>query len=763
MRSLFAVLAAGLVLLTGAPASAAPVNQPPVATGDAVAHMNDGRQLVIRVLENDTDPDGDQLTLAGVGTPTRGYAQYSSTWIYYSPHTGQVGDDTFTYTVSDGRGGTATGTVTVTLYTPLPRPAAPTGVTTPGSFVFSWSAVPGATGYRVYRDHAPIGTTTATSWTDSGMDDSSSNMYWAVALDGAGREGLASYPEIYRAVRPLTPAWLDVDPTRTGSSLELTWDSSGEGYTTWRVWRDGVAIATTRVPRFVDTGLTEGREYSYQVSRSEQLEGGLSAPVRQVPRTLTDIGWFFLQRGWDSGYLGPVTVAERPVPGGLRQDHLHGIILQQDGEAPLPVYGFMEVEFDAAGGIPVLGYPLAEQECGLRENGCGQLFEFGSIWESDVAPTTAVRDAIEAGWAATGWEDGPLGYPVAREAPVPGGVAQSFEDGAVYWSATTGAHGVSGEVHDTYAARGGVTGPLGHPTMSEACGLRDGGCYQHFQGGSIYWSPVTGARPVSGGIRDTWARQGWENGRLGYPTMSEACGLRNGGCYQHFQGGSIYSSPTGTHIVAGTIRDTWARQGWENGRLGYPTMSEACGLRNGGCYQHFQGGSIYSSPTGTHVVAGTIRDTWARQGWEGGRLGYPTMSEACGLRNGGCYQHFQGGSIYSSPAGTHVVAGAIRDAWARQGWENGRLGYPTMSETCGLRNGGCYQHFQGGSIYSSPAGTHIVAGTIRDTWARQGWEGGRLGYPTGGEVSSPTGVVQSFQGGSIRIDRATGRPVISYR
>ncbi|MCF6735436.1 hypothetical protein E9565_09690, partial [Blastococcus sp. KM273129] len=40
--------------------------------------------------------------------------------------------------------------------------------------------------------------------------------------------------------------------------------------------------------------------------------------------------------------------------------------------------------------------------------------------------------------------------------------------------------------------------------------------------------------------------------------------------------------------------------------------------------------------------------------------------------------------------------GAIRDAWAGQGWENGRLGYPTSDPQ--PVTGGTRQTFQGGYV-----------------------------------------------------------------
>ncbi|MEV5732881.1 hypothetical protein [Streptomyces sp. NPDC052292] len=47
------------------------------------------------------------------------------------------------------------------------------------------------------------------------------------------------------------------------------------------------------------------------------------------------------------------------------------------------------------------------------------------------------------------------------------------------------------------------------------------GRYNHFENGSIYWTPETGAWEVHGAIRDKWASMGWERSQVGYSTSDE--------------------------------------------------------------------------------------------------------------------------------------------------------------------------------------------------------------------------------------------------
>ena len=210
----------------------------------------------------------------------------------------------------------------------------------------------------------------------------------------------------------------------------------------------------------------------------------------------------------------------------------------------------------------------------------------------------------------------------------------------------------------------------------------------------------------------------------------------------------------------GAIWAAHAALGRENGYAGHPVGRVACGLRAGGCAQAFQGGAIYwSRSTGAGVVKGAIRQAHAGAGWENGHLGYPVGNEVCGLRAGGCAQAFQGGAIYwSARTGAAAVDGAIRNVHAANGWENGFLGYPSSPVVCGLRGGGCRQAFQGGSVLWSPAtGAVPVNGAIGQAFARLGWEAGSLGYPRTGESCGGGACAQSFQGGVLSWSARDGR------
>ena len=88
------------------------VNDPPNAEDDATEGAED-ESVRIDVLRNDKDPDGDALTIEAVTQPSRGTVVNNGSDIDFTPNPNVYGSDTFTYTISDGRGGTDTATVTV--------------------------------------------------------------------------------------------------------------------------------------------------------------------------------------------------------------------------------------------------------------------------------------------------------------------------------------------------------------------------------------------------------------------------------------------------------------------------------------------------------------------------------------------------------------------------------------------------------------------------------------------------------------------------
>lgn len=136
----------------------------------------------------------------------------------------------------------------------------------------AWTAVDGAVGYRIFRstngvwEPKPIARTANTSYMSEGLENGISYSFTvaAYASDGDGPLSLAV------TVTPLAPP-ADVTATPGDRRVTLKWIPSA-GASSYAIYRrmstdaDYQELATGVVaPTFVDTGLTNGRRYYYQV------------------------------------------------------------------------------------------------------------------------------------------------------------------------------------------------------------------------------------------------------------------------------------------------------------------------------------------------------------------------------------------------------------------------------------------------------------------------------------------------------------------
>ena len=102
-------------------------NSPPDAVDDSV--QSNGTVVIFDPLANDSDPDGDSLLILSVIDPANGTSNKSTDGktVSYLPDPGFTGEDSFNYTIWDGRGGNDTAKISVAVkdtaapITPLPE------------------------------------------------------------------------------------------------------------------------------------------------------------------------------------------------------------------------------------------------------------------------------------------------------------------------------------------------------------------------------------------------------------------------------------------------------------------------------------------------------------------------------------------------------------------------------------------------------------------------------------------------------------------
>jgi hypothetical protein len=99
-------------------------NAAPVAADDTGSTVADA-PVTIDVLANDSDADGDAFAIAAVGAAAHGsVTENGDGTLTYTPEAGFVGDDSFTYTINDGQGGSDIAQVAVAVTAPPPTPPA---------------------------------------------------------------------------------------------------------------------------------------------------------------------------------------------------------------------------------------------------------------------------------------------------------------------------------------------------------------------------------------------------------------------------------------------------------------------------------------------------------------------------------------------------------------------------------------------------------------------------------------------------------------
>ncbi|WP_416067330.1 LGFP repeat-containing protein [Rhizobium sp. ZK1] len=272
-------------------------------------------------------------------------------------------------------------------------------------------------------------------------------------------------------------------------------------------------------------------------------------------------------------------------------------------------------------------------------------------------------------------------------------------------------------------------------------------------------SGIAYAFAVYGAIGEKYNALGGPGGVMGQ-ALSDEADAPYGGRFNNFQNGAIYWHPSiGAFAVWGDISTKWNE--FNRVEFGYPITDELGTPDGRGRFNHFRAlqvegapeASIYwTSETGAHATYGAIRDKWARLGWET-FLGYPITDESGTPDGVGRFNHFRRldngaeASVYwTSQTGAYAVYGAIREKWAQLGWET-FLGYPITDESGTPDGVGRFNHFRRldngaeASIYWTPR-----------TGARAVWGAIRDKWSSMGWERSELGypVSDEYQDGSYR-------------
>ena len=237
------------------------------------------------------------------------------------------------------------------------------------------------------------------------------------------------------------------------------------------------------------------------------------------------------------GEFGKCVNNEYDIAGGKAEDFRNGRAYWHPDTGAHVLVGLISARYSEMGAADSwLGFPLTGEQG--TPDGVGRYVHFqnGSIyWTPKLGAQPVPKDMFDA-WGATGWENGPLGYPVAEPKELGGKLVQQFQHGYVVRNGDK-AFVVHGDIAKRYGSMNTTASKLGAPTSNEI--PLKGGVVQHFDNGSFYWTPETGAKFIfNGPIRDAWGASGWENGPFGWPTKDQEA-IAAGGETMSFQHGTI--------------------------------------------------------------------------------------------------------------------------------------------------------------------------------------------------------------------------------
>lgn len=340
------------------------------------------------------------------------------------------------------------------------------------------------------------------------------------------------------------------------------------------------------------------------------------------------------------------------------------------------------------------------------------------VWDSACSTTVRVdnrtrshnasclpgRDAtrIDIKYQDMGLVGSILGAPVAAERASGPGRYRRYENGTIYYRASTGALAIHGVMDEHFRTElDGVHGPLGYP-LTEPRGTGVGsGLVVRFDGGSIYRSSSS-AQPIAvlGAVDVLYRDHDGPSGALGYPTLRET--RPDGSQLVRFENGAI-AQVAGAPAVEVTSAFLDGANRFADGdvdNVGWPVAPR---ISVGGApVQRFEGGIVTVTSGGTAFgIAGELGDAYLETD---GAYGRP-LRRATSVDGGRARAlRLEDALLVAGATGTRLLTGPILDAYEDEGGPEGRLGLPTSSSTT-VRTGQRRASFEHGAIVISRDGS----------------------------------------------------------
>lgn len=173
-------------------------------------------------------------------------------------------------------------------------PTAPTlsaSGTTETTTNLSWSGATdnvAVTGYDIYKDDVLLGSTASTSYSVTGLTNSTTYLFTVKAKDAAGNASVASNGVSVTTLTPTPDTTAPTAPTLTASgttltSTNLSWSGATDNVavTGYDVYKDGVFLASTATTTYAATGLSSSTAYAFYV-QAKDAAGNVSVASNTI-------------------------------------------------------------------------------------------------------------------------------------------------------------------------------------------------------------------------------------------------------------------------------------------------------------------------------------------------------------------------------------------------------------------------------------------------------------------------------------------------
>jgi uncharacterized protein with LGFP repeats len=305
--------------------------------------------------------------------------------------------------------------------------------------------------------------------------------------------------------------------------------------------------------------------------------------------------------GGDGGTLGPRNGDVYPAGEGFGQNFASGKIFFTPATGAHIMKGAILEKYESLGGPADsdLGFPTIDEGPGRAPDSLNTTFSGSDkpvIFFTPATGARVVRGPINAAWDKLGGSAGVLGVPAEDEVYRDDIASQKFTGGELSYDIrkktfTTVPPDLAAQLGDLQfpddpaaainAARraaGGALGPLG-AAKGEPVPVGKDGLRQDFAGGSIFYTPATGASVVTGQVLAKYESVGGPEGDLGFPTTSEVDGgLTTDSRMSSFAAEDkpiIFWTPEyGAVIVRGAMAAAWDKLDGAKGTLGAPMADQ---------------------------------------------------------------------------------------------------------------------------------------------------------------------------------------------